>query len=194
VRSSGCRAACGDVLREEELELLVCELAQLGAEHIVDADVVCISPATAAGSASGARGQVGEHERLRRRCSAWGFGGQSCNSRKIGHCQRRVRVEVVRLYEALKKIPTHLGRLIGALRREAREEESFNAREGASWKWGNVNVSNRVQRSSPSPPHHPLRTLKVTLRLLQSHYIHSASYFYSVLQLVLNAVCPPICF
>jgi hypothetical protein len=42
---------------------------------------------------------------------------ESGYSRKIGHCQRRVRVEVVRLDEALKKIPTHLGRLIGALRR-----------------------------------------------------------------------------
>lgn len=35
----------GDVLREEELELVVGELAQLRTEHIVDADVVCIAPA-----------------------------------------------------------------------------------------------------------------------------------------------------
>ena len=42
-----------------------------------------------------------------------GFG----HSRKIGDGQRRVRVEVVRLYEALKQIPTHLARLIGAQRR-----------------------------------------------------------------------------
>jgi hypothetical protein len=40
--------ACGDVLREEELELLVGELAQLGTEHIVDADVVCIASARVA--------------------------------------------------------------------------------------------------------------------------------------------------
>lgn len=32
----------GDVLREEELELLVGELAQLRTEHIVDSDVICI--------------------------------------------------------------------------------------------------------------------------------------------------------
>ena len=38
--------ARGDVLREEELELLVGELAQFGTEHIVDSDVVCI-PAVA---------------------------------------------------------------------------------------------------------------------------------------------------
>lgn len=34
-----------DVLREEELDLLVCEMAELVAEDIVDADMVCISPA-----------------------------------------------------------------------------------------------------------------------------------------------------
>jgi hypothetical protein len=44
------RQVGGDVLREEELELLVCELAQLGAEHVVNADVVCI--ASGGGAAS----------------------------------------------------------------------------------------------------------------------------------------------
>lgn len=34
-----------DALRQEEFDLLVGELAQLGAEHIVDADMVRISPA-----------------------------------------------------------------------------------------------------------------------------------------------------
>jgi hypothetical protein len=43
VEVEGAGDGCGDVLREEELELFVCELAQLGAEDIVDADVVCIS-------------------------------------------------------------------------------------------------------------------------------------------------------
>ena len=40
--------AGGDVLREEELELLVGELAQLRTEHIVDSDVVCIPAAVMA--------------------------------------------------------------------------------------------------------------------------------------------------
>jgi hypothetical protein len=34
-----------DVLREEELNLLVGEMAKLGAQDIVDTDVVCISTA-----------------------------------------------------------------------------------------------------------------------------------------------------
>ena len=51
------------------------------------------------------------------------------NSRKIGHCQRRVRVEVVRLYEALEEIPTHLGRLIGA---RSREDEDMLLRKSAA--------------------------------------------------------------
>ena len=38
----GLWCGAGDVLRQEELELLVGELAQLGTEHIVDSDVVCI--------------------------------------------------------------------------------------------------------------------------------------------------------
>lgn len=32
----------GDVLRKEELELLIGKLAQLRTEHIVDSDVICI--------------------------------------------------------------------------------------------------------------------------------------------------------
>jgi hypothetical protein len=40
----------GNILREEELELVVGELAQLRTEHIVDADVVCITPAIVAAS------------------------------------------------------------------------------------------------------------------------------------------------
>jgi hypothetical protein len=43
-----------DVLGEEELDLLIRKLAQLGAEHIVDADVICISP----GSAESVSGQL----------------------------------------------------------------------------------------------------------------------------------------
>jgi hypothetical protein len=43
------------------------------------------------------------------------------HSRQIGHGQRGIGVEVVRLDEALKQIPTHLGRLIGARRREGEE-------------------------------------------------------------------------
>lgn len=46
----------GDVLGQEELELLVGELAQLGTEHIVDADVVCIPSAGVAGLAWVIRG------------------------------------------------------------------------------------------------------------------------------------------
>lgn len=41
----------GNALRQEEFDLLVGELAQLGAEHIVDADVVCISSGAPGGSA-----------------------------------------------------------------------------------------------------------------------------------------------
>jgi hypothetical protein len=43
-----------NVLWQEELDLLVRKLAQLGAEHIVDADVICISP----GSAESVSGQL----------------------------------------------------------------------------------------------------------------------------------------
>ena len=34
-----------DVLRQEELNLLVGEVAELGAEDVVDPDMVCVSPA-----------------------------------------------------------------------------------------------------------------------------------------------------
>jgi hypothetical protein len=44
-----------------------------------------------------------------------------CYLRQIGHSERRIQIEVVRLYEALEKIPTHLGRLIGALRQEVED-------------------------------------------------------------------------
>ena len=40
-----------DILGEKELELLVGELAQLGAQHVVDADMVRISSAPAKSSA-----------------------------------------------------------------------------------------------------------------------------------------------
>lgn len=36
------------------------------------------------------------------------------DSREVRNSERRIVVEVIRLYEALKQIPTHLGRLIGA--------------------------------------------------------------------------------
>jgi hypothetical protein len=39
---------------------------------------------------------------------------ENCNSREICNGKTRVGVEVLRFYEALKQIPTHLGRLIGA--------------------------------------------------------------------------------
>lgn len=39
-----------------------------------------------------------------------GFG----DSREVRNSERRIVVEVIRLDEALKQIPTHLGRLIGA--------------------------------------------------------------------------------
>ena len=45
-----------------------------------------------------------------------------CISGQIGDGERGVLVEVVRLYEALEEIPTHLGRLIGALRRVGEEQ------------------------------------------------------------------------
>ena len=40
----GRRVRHGDVLREEELELLVRKGAQLRAEHIVDSDMVSVPP------------------------------------------------------------------------------------------------------------------------------------------------------
>jgi hypothetical protein len=39
------RGSVLDVLREEELDLLICEVTKLGAEDIVDANMVSISPA-----------------------------------------------------------------------------------------------------------------------------------------------------
>jgi hypothetical protein len=66
--------AGGDVLREEELELLVRKLAQLRAEHIVDADVVCIA---SAGAASVSAPGVSVKDAVRRCC---GFGGIRCNT------------------------------------------------------------------------------------------------------------------
>ena len=64
--------ARGDVLREEELELLVGELAQLRTEHIVDSDVICI-PAVeildvSLGSQCGGLGEGTGRGRARRRC------------------------------------------------------------------------------------------------------------------------------
>lgn len=50
------------------------------------------------------------------------------DSRKIGDGQRGVGVEVVRFYEALKQIPTHRGRLIGAQRRDRAEAEAAQGR------------------------------------------------------------------
>lgn len=43
------RVTCVDVLREEELDLLVRKVAKLGAEDVVDADMVGISPAVTLG-------------------------------------------------------------------------------------------------------------------------------------------------
>lgn len=106
----------GDVLRQEELELLIGEEAQLRTEHIVDADMVCIAPVHTTIVSQGPSGVAMRRYR-------WGrFGGRatvasgcsSSDSRKIGDGQRRVGIEVVRFYEALKQIPTHLERIIGA--------------------------------------------------------------------------------
>lgn len=91
-----------------------------------------------------------------RRCSGFDLGsrgdGDAGNSRKIGHCQRGIRVEVVRLYEALEKIPTHLGRLIGALRREI--EDIMLLPEGGI---ENGVVLTWVQRSSLNPSLHRVK-------------------------------------
>ena len=88
----------GGVLREEELDLFVCKMAQLRAEHIVDANMVRISPAAPASSV----------EALVAATVA------VADSRKVRNSERRIVVEVIRLYEALKQTPTHLGRIIGA--------------------------------------------------------------------------------
>lgn len=77
----------------------------------MDADVVCVAPENCPVSISWTLGVLSVRAPA---CGGAVASLQRCNSRKIGHCQRRVRVEVVRLYEALEEIPTHLGRLIGA--------------------------------------------------------------------------------
>lgn len=58
-----------NVLREEELELLVGELAQLGAEDIVDADVVCIASTQRVGGQSRVPNAEVVGEEQLRRCS-----------------------------------------------------------------------------------------------------------------------------
>lgn len=98
----GRRVRDGDVLRQEELELLVREGAQLRAEHIVDSDMVCVPTGAACQS------------RRRGRCGA-GVAVKP-HSRQIGHGKRRVTVEMVGFNEPLEQIPTHLGRFIGARR------------------------------------------------------------------------------
>jgi hypothetical protein len=51
-----------------------------------------------------------------RRCGRATVALADGHSRKIRNSKRRIVVEVIRVYEAFKQIPTHLGRLIGALR------------------------------------------------------------------------------
>jgi len=75
---------CGDVLRQEELELLVRKLAQLRAEHIVDSDMVCIASARAAASVN-ALYRVCGHA-VTGAAVQWLRHLDSCYSRKIGHC------------------------------------------------------------------------------------------------------------
>ena len=93
-----------DVLREEELELLIGELAQLRTEHIVDANVVRIATTVRWLLVTDFMADITDNV------------AAVVDSRKIGYGQRRVGVEMIRFYEALKQIPTHLGRLIGAQR------------------------------------------------------------------------------
>ena len=95
--------ARGDVLREEELELLVGELAQLRTEHIVDSDVVCIPAAVMAMVSQGPQcGRVGEGRCVRRCCGQrWLRGTWDGDSRKVCYCEARILVEVLRFYKAL---------------------------------------------------------------------------------------------
>lgn len=119
----GRRLRGGDLLRQEELELLVGKGAQLGAEHIVDSDMISI--ATAAGVS---------RQSLERRSAGVAV---KPHSRQVGHGQRGIGVEVVRLDEALKQIPTHLGRFIGARQKKGgREDVEAAAERCRGIKWG----------------------------------------------------------
>jgi hypothetical protein len=93
---------CGDVLREEELELLVSELAQLRTEHIVDSDVVCIPAMVMATVSQGYRcGGIGEGRCVAAVLRATVASGNSSDSRKVCYCEARILVEVLRFYKAL---------------------------------------------------------------------------------------------
>lgn len=144
----------GDVLRQEELELLIRKGAQLRAEHIVDSDMVCVPPGGVVLVVAGAR--AGDAVKP--------------HSRQIGHGKRRVTVEMVGFDEPLEQIPTHHRRFIGARRGEGRRRNgcSTGARRwkdavasmghspgfrGASWDCG---------ASSPTPT--PTPTLTLTRR------------------------------
>lgn len=119
----GRRVRNGDILREEELELLVGKSAQLRAEHIVDADMICIP--TVGGRQYGLD------------CCACGAGvAVKPHSRQIGHGKRGIGIEVVRLDEALKQIPTHLGRFIGARREKGGRFDVLNLERCRGIKWG----------------------------------------------------------
>lgn len=97
------------ILRQEELNLLVGKVSQFVAEDIVDADVVCISPARARVAVSGELSTMCCGRATRDATVALGD-----DSRKVGDCERWIVVEVIRLEEALQQIPTHLGQRIGA--------------------------------------------------------------------------------
>lgn len=85
-------------LREEELDLLIAEAAQLRTEHIVDADVLGVPTAPK----SAHRSHTASH-------ASWLGGG----SRKVRDGERRVSVEVLGLDETLEQVPAHGDCLIG---------------------------------------------------------------------------------
>jgi hypothetical protein len=94
-------------LWKEELEFFVGELAKLRAEDIVDANMVCISPMGAKGCCISVV-QSGEVQL----CTAvQSLGGE--HLRKILNTERWIFIKVVALKEPFKKIPTHLGCVIG---------------------------------------------------------------------------------
>ena len=83
-----------DVLRKKELELFIFKLAKLRTKGIMDSDMFCVSPDKCIWISG---------------CSWWTVviwcgrrrNGGFVNLRKVRNSERRIGVEVIRLYEAL---------------------------------------------------------------------------------------------
>ncbi len=107
-------------LGEEEFDILVGELAQLGAEDIVDANVVGISTSEAQGQRQqeAARGRArnvqdctaaGPHSWAAGQQDRAGRGEDGADSREVGDGEEGVGVEDITLEKALEQVPRHLG-------------------------------------------------------------------------------------